>query len=561
MKQFFFFLINIILFYSLKAQDISHLDKLQSLGSNINTDLIEGEPKISPDGKTLYFTRRNDPRNRGGKKDQGDIWFSVLQANGKWTEVKNLGKPVNTQFFNQVIAISPNSKIMLINGEYLPNKHSDIYITAKSYLGWTSPRIIPFKDLDFKNNDATYTATSDLKTLIISMKDYKNSYGKNDLYVSFLQADNTWSLPKNLGDSVNTEKDELYPTIAHDNKTLYFSSKGHGGYGDFDIFAVKRKDSTWLHWSKPINLGENINTIGYDADFTFDAENKNAYISSDVETAGDFDIYRLEMPKINKPTPVAFIYLHIRTKQEDSSAIFQIICKQISNNKIVAKEDSVKKSVKLILPTGKKYSIEVKSENFITERDTFNLEDSTKFVKIEKDNYLVPQLSPFFLKLQAEDTTDEEALFISQSEPIASLDSLVSNTNLKVESPHKIINIKILSTQGELTITLQNIFFGSSQSNLKENEKSVLRQLAKELQENKKVKVEIIGHTDNVGSVATNKQISLKRAKQVAVYLFSLGIPANRIQYKGMGETMPVAPNDTEEHRRFNRRVEIHLYK
>jgi outer membrane protein OmpA-like peptidoglycan-associated protein len=554
-RQLFLFL---FLSQALLGQtNISQLKKAKNLGSHINTDLIEGEPKISPDGSTLYFTRRNDKRNVGGKNDDGDIWFSVLNVDSSWSEAKNLGKPVNSYAFNQVIAIHANGKIMLISGDYQADKHSDIYITALSKLGWTTPKIIAFDNLDFQNNDATYSATPDLKTIVLSMKNFENSLGKNDLYVSFLQANGNWSKPVNLGDSINSSDDELYPVIAHDQQTLYFSSKGHGGYGDFYIFASKRLDQSWTKWSKPQNLGKNINTNGYDADFTFDAQNHSAYISSDMEAVDDFDIYSLEMPPLSKPTPVAIIKIKLNNLNKDSSVFYSIRCSEIGSKQIVASEDSIKSYTNLILNVGKKYKIEISSNEYKTYIDTINLAKDKEFSKIEKSFHLFPQS----IDLNLNKIESDEIIPNMTSPEILNLDSLIQLVNFRIMSAfslHQIIPNKAMETNQSFTVVINNLNFETGKAHLSRTETEMLKELALELK--KDLMLEIIGHTDNTGNAAANLQLSKERASEVADYLVELGIEKSRISFKGMGETLPVAPNDTEEHRKYNRRVEFRIY-
>ena len=550
----------IFLTISLQAQpEIEKLNEIKNLGAKINTNNIEGEPKISSDGNTLYFTRRNDRRNVGGKNDDGDIWFSKLLEDSSWTEAKNLGKPVNNYSFNQVIAIHAGGKIMLISGEYQNDKHSDIYITALSQLGWSTPKIIPFENLSFKNDDATYSASSDLKILILSMKNYNNGIGKNDLYVSKRTAEGNWSEPINLGDSVNTPDEELYPIIAHDKKTLYFSSKGHKGYGDFDIFMTKRLDEDWNNWSTPKNLGKKINTIGYDADFTFDAKNQFAYISSDMESVEDFDIYRLEIPKQNKPSAVVILAIDIKNLNKSPNIIYSVVCKDLINDAIITKEDSVIDNFDLILSVGKDYKLEISAQNHLTFVDTIKLADKQNFQTISSNYTLLPTSKQFNFN----QTTQIENSINYNSVNIENLDSLLNQVNFQVKkssSRKKLIPVKALETKQSFTIIINSLTFETGKSSLSEEETKMLKELAMELNFNKNLMLEIIGHTDNTGSEATNLRLSNIRAKQVANHLINLGIDENRITHKGMGESQPVAPNDNIEYRKYNRRVEFRIY-
>ncbi|MFN3316936.1 MAG: OmpA family protein, partial [Raineya sp.] len=106
---------------------------------------------------------------------------------------------------------------------------------------------------------------------------------------------------------------------------------------------------------------------------------------------------------------------------------------------------------------------------------------------------------------------------------------------------------------------LNNIFFDSGKWDLREKSKAELNELIRFMQENPQVRGEISGHTDNVGDKKANQELSLKRAKSVYDYLLQGGIDAKRLTYKGYGETQPTAPNDTEENRQLNRRIEFKI--
>ncbi len=524
----------------------------------INTRYIEAEPKISANGEILYFTRRNDIRNKGGKNDMGDIWFSKLLADSTWSEAENMGKPINNQAFNQVIALYAGGKIMLISGEYQKNYHSDIYITAKSYLGWTSPQIIPFENLDFENNDATYSATSDLKVLIFSMKNFTNGYGKNDLYISFKTSENTWSEPQNLGNTINTKEDELYPVIAHDNKTLYFSSKGFDGYGDYDIFMSTRLDTSWYNWSKPVNMGNQVNTAGYDADFTFDASNNCAFISSDVESAEDFDIYRIILPEENRPSPVSLLRISFSNLLNDTSIKYTLCCNLLESNKLVISENNLMQASEIILPNGENYLIKIEAPDFLPFTDTIYLKNKINHHKIELNYHLLPPQISFLLS-----ETISESGIPAVSSPIELNDSLLKGLSFKISKINQpftsIFPFKTISKNNPLNVMIQNINFEIGSTGLNSNEKKILELLAQELAKYPQLSIEITGHTDNTGNAEINMKLSEERAKEVASFLINQGIAQSRITYKGSGQNEPLMPNNSEENRKQNRRVEFKI--
>jgi len=249
MRNRFISLLVILLSYTqLLAQDaeIVFTTKLENLGNKVNSEFSEAEPKISPDGKTLYICRRNDPTNIGGGFTGPDVWFSELLPDGTWSEAKNLGEPVNDEFFNQVIGIRSDGNAMLLKGKYDAVLKTDIYISFRSGNKWNKPIPQEFENFDYNPEGSSYSVSVDFKVLISA---YAPATGReDDLFVSFLQRNGKWSKPVFMGETLNTTQEEVFPTLAGDGVTLYFSSRGHEGYGDHDIYVSRRLDDTWTNW-------------------------------------------------------------------------------------------------------------------------------------------------------------------------------------------------------------------------------------------------------------------------------------------------------------------------
>ncbi len=167
-------------------------------------------------------------------------------------------------------------------------------------LSWSKPKNVKIKGLSDTSNYVNYYITPDQMKMVLTQEN-KTSMGDRDLYVSFYDTINKiWSEPKNLGTTVNTVSDESSPFIDGDGESLYFSSAGHGGFGEFDIYVCRRLDDTWTNWTKPLNLGKSINTAGSDYNFKISQKSRNAYFTSDDKSIGCSDvsdIYSIKMGK------------------------------------------------------------------------------------------------------------------------------------------------------------------------------------------------------------------------------------------------------------------------
>ena len=242
---------------------IENADKIADkvkLNDNVNTKYDELSPIISPDGKTLYINRSDSPENTGSADDDQDIWYSTLDENGEWTLMKNFGKPLNNTGKNFMVSVSPDNNSLVVANTYKSDGSPDgqgLSITYKTSDGWEVPKPFIIEDYYNDNKYVSYFLCNDNKTLIMALE-RKESLGEKDLYVSFLTKKNTWSKPKHMGNVINTFGDETKPFIAADNKTLYFSTDGHKGFGDVDIFTSKRLDDSWTNWSTPKNMGTKV---------------------------------------------------------------------------------------------------------------------------------------------------------------------------------------------------------------------------------------------------------------------------------------------------------------
>jgi len=295
-----FGLINILLATTGIAQECKH----ENMGEAINSAKSDNSPKISPDGKTLYFLRWRSQDEKS--KDYGhDIWRSELGDDGKWQPAVKLGKPFNTGSYNAVEAVGRNGSSLLLHGAFkkgVPNGRG-FSMSVKTEKGWTKPQQLIINNYDSmaKGKYSGATMSNDGTVLVLAMSETKDSED-NDLYVSFLQKDGTWSTPKNMGKTINSDKGEAGAFISVDGATLYFSSNRSGGVGCYDIYMTTRKDNTWENWTEPKNLGPSVNTNVCDIHFSLDAKEEYAYLGTMHDSKfGDEDIVKVKLEDSLKP--------------------------------------------------------------------------------------------------------------------------------------------------------------------------------------------------------------------------------------------------------------------
>ncbi|MEM7106499.1 MAG: OmpA family protein [Bacteroidota bacterium] len=303
-------LISLTLFGQ-RINEISYSSQVpppEYLGTNVNSPFAERLPIISPDGKTLYFARKYHPKNMGAE-NQDDIWVSYRNHDGSWSQAKNMGEPLNNAKHNFVVATSPDGKTLYLANDYSKRNNKDgLSISRWTRNGWSFPKTLNIKNHYNRNPFVCYHVSVDQKTVLMTVE-RDEGFGDRDIYVTFRYSDGSWSEPRNLGGKINTRGMEASVFIAADNKTIYFSSDGHPGYGGLDVFMSRRLDDTWLNWSEPVNLGRKINKPGHDFNYTIPASGEYAYFSSDFEAQmpGMSNLYRIRLPEEVRPEPVQLI--------------------------------------------------------------------------------------------------------------------------------------------------------------------------------------------------------------------------------------------------------------
>lgn len=498
---------------TLIAEEITFSTQKEKLSALINTQYKEIKPLISPDGKTLYFVRQDYPANMGGKRDMQDIYFSDF-VNGRWRLAQNIGAPLNDEEPNGICSVSPDGRMALVINSYNADGTMDgsgVSIAYRSGNGWTPPEKLNIEGFENKNRYQDFYLSNSEKFLLMAIE-MPDSYGDQDLYVSFRNEDGSFSKPVNLGAVINTSQVEYSPFLASDNRTLYFSSNGHGGAGGSDIFYTRRLDESWKKWTQPVNIGKEINTAAWDAYYSVSAKGDYAYfVSTADETSGgeiNEDIYRISLKKEIKPDPVVLLSGRVLDKKTNLPVQAEINYESLSDNSEegIAKSSPVDGAYKIVIPAGKKYGFLAKAKGYIS---VFENEDFTEvhdYLEKEKNLYLIP-------------------IEIGQ------------------------------------VVQLNNLFFVQSKAEMLPESETELQQLVALLNDNPNMEILLRGHTDNRGYFKPNMELSQQRADAVMDYLIERGISRRRISAKGYGPTMPIASNNNPEDRAKNRRVEVEIVK
>lgn len=474
----------------------------------INSPTAELSPKLSPDGKTIFFTRDDHPTRIGNTPNQ-DIWFSQL-VDGEWQEPELMPKPLNNGGANTLITITPDYNTAYLSNKYDKDGNSDgsgLSIAKKGISGWKVPTSIEVENLYNNNKHVAYFISQD-KKILFSAIEQEDTRGGMDIYISFLKEDGSYSAPKNLGDKINTFADDFNPFLAADNKTLYYASGGLPGYGKEDIWTIKRLDDTWLNWSEPKNLGPAINTSSQEYSFAISAKGDEAYMVTYQQDLpgykGDGDIVKIQLSKSAQPDPVVLVYGKVLNQKTNEPISADINYFGLSDDKDYgsASSDPNTGEYKIILPRGVNYGFKSGAKGFGSVSQNLNVEQLEEYKEIERNLYLVP-------------------LEVGQ------------------------------------TVRLNNIFFDTGEATLREESENELENLKKLLNDNKDMTIEISGHTDDVGNDKNNMKLSSDRALAVLNWLLEQGISTEKVTSKGYGETKPIASNKTEEGKQKNRRVEF----
>ncbi|MCB9188606.1 MAG: OmpA family protein [Flavobacteriales bacterium] len=437
-----------------------------------------------------------------------DLYYMEKGDSGKWMSPQLLEGPINGKFHEGPATFTSDEQtVFFTRSNYSKrkmvlneNKENNLKIFKATLDGdkWKHLEELPFNSDDYSCGHPTLA--SDDKTLYF-VSDMPGGYGGTDIYKSTLE-DGVWSQPVNLGEAINTPGDEMFPYIHHDG-TLYFSSDAHNTMGGLDVFMSYFHDGKWAN---PENLNYPLNTTWDDYGFSLLPDDTTGFVSSSRLEGGD---RTYEFTK--KPPTFNLIGISRKKGEETRVPGVTVSITRASDNKVFEMVSDANGEFKLKLQPEEEYYLVCTKEGCFTRTDNI----STKGLKISQD---------FYADFEVEE--------------------------IVIDKP----------------IVLENIYYDFDKWNIREDAALELNKLVKLLNDNPTIHIEMGSHTDCRGTVNYNDVLSDKRAMAAVEYLAYRGIDKERLTWKGYGENVPIIEcpscyKCSEEEHQTNRRTEFKVKK
>tara|TARA_B100000508_G_scaffold141064_1_gene145819 strand:+ start:25037 stop:26935 length:1899 start_codon:yes stop_codon:yes gene_type:complete len=477
----------------------------RNMGQNINTNMDEYHPSITVDSKTFVFTAKDNvgKSNTGKPLIREDLYYSKKSSTNDWGRSVNYRGPINTRYNNEGSScISHDGKYMFFTACELKTGYGscDLYMSEMVGGKWKQPVNVGNK-INSGAWESHPSLSPDGKSLYFT-SNRGGGKGSFDIWRSDKDEEGNWLPAVNL--EINTSEGDQTPYIHADGTTLYFSSKGRPGMGEYDLFVTRIRDDG--SFTEPQNLGYPINSEKHELGVIADPEGRLAYYASDKEGGyGGLDLYEFELPEKVRPIMTTYIEGNVFDRDSKAKLDAEVELIDLTTEKVITKttSDKVNGQFLVSLPSNRDYALNVSRSGYLFYSDNFSLKGKK-----------------------------------------------VSSRKLEVP----MVQIKA----GE-AVVLKNVFFETSKFDLKPESKTELNILVQMLKMNTTLKIEIGGHTDNQGNPTSNQKLSEQRAQSVMDYLVSQGIESTRLSSKGFGDTTPITSNDTEEGRAQNRRTEFRV--
>ncbi len=473
------------------------------LSDTVNCFPMQYFPVLTADEQELIFTRRLG----AGNEDDEDLVITRKDSAGHWTKPESISPNVNSAYNEGTCTISADGR-QLIFTSCLGRKgfgNCDLFQSLRVGTTWSMPL-----NMGPQINSPAWESQPALSAdgrVLYFLSDRKGGLGSRDIYVSYQIEPNKWTKAENLGPKINTPYDEISPFIHVNGRTLFFAANGRLGFGGYDLFRSEKENG---QWQEPVNFGYPVNNHEDQFSLFITADGKRGYYSHEegsMNTSGK--IYEISVPE---ELQIKFRSNYVKGKVKDRKTgqplNARIELYDVAKNELVSfvNSDSVTGEYLMVLTQGSEYGIFVSKKEYVFQSLNFNYQSEITIEPVEVNVFL-----------------------------------------------DKV-------TVGAISV-LKNIFFEFDRFDLQDKSITELENMVRFLTDNPQVKVEIGGHTDNDGSPAYNIKLSQNRAQSVATYLIQNGIDQKRISQKGYGADRPMKPNDSEENKQANRRIEFKILK
>ena len=464
-----------------------------NLGDSVNTERSEYYPTVSISDSLLVFTRMSNT---------GENFVKSNFTNNHFTMAEIVEGSINNQALKGAATVSNDGEWLIFAGDFFEKGYGsyDLYISYSTPDGWSEPENLGDK-INTPYWESAPSISPDSRTLYFS-SDRPGGYGGRDLYMSTRLPNGKWSYAVNMGPTINTVGNELYPYIHADNQTLYYTSDGLPGYGKTDLFITRK--TSLDEWSNPENLGFPINTIEDEGSICISSNGLTAYYAADkADSRGGLDLYKFDLREDIRPFKTLFV----------KGTVFDALTNKGIPCSVELVDNATKKTI----------------------------------MKITAD-----EIGKYFIPLPI----GKDYTFIVNRKGYLYYSNLYELSKEKSDSTY-IKDIALQPVQLNATMVFKNVQFEKNAYNLLPVSTVELDKLVQLLTENPTIKLQINGHTDNTGNADDNLKLSTNRAKSVVDYLLGKSVNATRLSYKGFGASNPIADNNTEEGKAKNRRTEF----
>jgi OmpA-OmpF porin, OOP family len=472
------------------------------LSDTVNCFQMQYFPVLTADEQELVYTCRPGTND----EYEEDLVISRKDSLGRWQKPESISSAINTKLSEGTGSISADGRQLIFTSCAGKNGlgRCDLFQSKRIGNTWSQPM-----NMGSQINSVAYESQPSLSAdgrQLYFVSDRSGGMGNYDIYVSYQIEPNKWTKAENLGTKINTPYNEVSPVIHVNGRTLFFATEGRIGFGGYDLYRSEKEKGVW---QDPVNFGYPVNNHEDQVALFITADGKRGYYSHEEESNTSSKIYEISVPE---ELQIKFRSNYVKGKVKDKKTgqplNARIELYDVAKNELVSfvNSDSVTGEYLMVLTQGSEYGIFVSKKEYVFQSLNFNYESEINIAPVEVNVFL-----------------------------------------------DKV-------TVGAISV-LKNIFFEFDRFDLQVKSITELENMVRFLTDNPQLKVEIGGHTDNDGSPAYNIKLSQNRAQSVATHLIQNGIDQNRISQKGYGADRPMKPNDSEENKQANRRIEFKILK